>query len=89
MNLIDTAINTVGQVRGNIGNFQRNVLESNTRALSVARENITATESSIRDTDIAEEMTMYTKLQILQQSGLSVLAQANQAPQAVLSLLRG
>jgi flagellin len=89
MNLIDTAINTVGQVRGNIGNFQRNVLESNTRALSVARENITSTESSIRDTDIAEEMTMYTKLQILQQSGLSVLAQANQAPQAVLSLLRG
>lgn len=89
MNLIDTAIDSVSSQRGNIGNFQRNVLESNVRSLSVAKENITATESSIRDTDIAEEMTQFTKVQILQQSGLAVLAQANQAPQAVLSLLRG
>lgn len=89
MNSIDAAIETVAAQRGRIGNFQRNVLESNVRALSVAKENITATESSIRDTDVAEEMTQFTKLQILQQSGLAVLAQANQAPQAVLSLLRG
>jgi flagellin len=55
----------------------------------VAKENLSATESAIRDTDIAEEMTTFTKLQILSQSGISVLAQANSAPQAVLSLLRG
>jgi flagellin len=66
----------------------RNVLESNVRSLGVAKENLAATESQIRDVDIAEEMTSYTKLQILQQSGLSVLAQANSAPQSVLSLLR-
>lgn len=86
---LDAAIESVSTARGNIGNFTRNVLESNVRSLGVAKENITATESSIRDTDVAEEMTMYTKLQILQQSGISVLAQANQAPQAILSLLRG
>ena len=83
------AISEVSRSRGLIGNFQRNVVESNIRSLGTAKENLSATESSIRDTDVAEEMTYYTKLQILQQSGLSVLAQANQAPQAVLSLLRG
>lgn len=89
LTLIDNAINTISSKRGDMGNFMRNILESNVRTLGIAKENITATESSIRDTDVAEEMTMYTKLQILQQSGLAVLAQANQAPQAVLSLLRG
>lgn len=86
---IDAAIEQVSSSRGNIGSFMRNTIETNIRSLSVTKENLTATESSIRDIDIAEEMTNYTKLQILQQSGMSVLAQANQAPQAVLSLLRG
>ncbi len=86
---IDDAINTVSKNRGDLGNFQRNVLDSNIRSLGVQRENLQAADSTIRDTDIAEEMTNFTKLQILQQSGLSVLAQANQAPQAVLALLRG
>lgn len=89
MNLLDTAITRVSTIRGDLGSFMRNILDSNQRSLAVAKENITATESSIRDTDVAEEMTQFTKLQILQQSGLAVLAQANQAPQAVLSLLRG
>ncbi len=87
--VIDKAISDVATKRGQIGSFQRNILESNVRSLGIAKENLSATESAIRDTDIASEMTNFTKLQILQQSGLSVLAQANAAPQAVLSLLRG
>ncbi|HVL39885.1 MAG TPA: flagellin [Fimbriimonadaceae bacterium] len=89
LKVIDKAISDVATSRGQIGSFHRNILESNIRSLGVAKENLSATESTIRDTDIAMEMTNYTKLQILQQSGLSVLAQANAAPQAVLSLLRG
>lgn len=88
MELIDSAITRVSQQRGDVGSFMRNILESNIRSLGVARENLSATESAIREIDVAEEMTNYSKLQILQQSGLSVLAQANQAPQGVLSLLR-
>lgn len=88
LKIIDAAIEDITRSRGNIGSFQRNLLESNIRSLGVARENLSATESSIRDTDIAEEMTNFTKLQILQQSGLAVLAQANAAPQSVLALLR-
>jgi flagellin len=88
MSVIDKAISEVSSARGKIGNFQRNTLESNMRSLSVARENLAASESAIRDTDVAEEMSNYTKAQILQQAGLSVLGQANSAPQSVLSLLR-
>jgi flagellin len=86
--VIDAAIDQITRSRGQIGSFQRNIMESNIRSLGVARENLAATESSIRDTDVAAEMTTFTKAQILQQAGMAVLAQANQAPQAVLSLLR-
>lgn len=89
LQIIDKAISDVSSARGQIGNFMRNVLESNIRSLSIQRENLQASESSIRDIDVAQEMTNLTKLQILQQSGVAMLAQANQAPQAVLSLLRG
>lgn len=89
LTVIDKAINDVSESRGRIGNFTRNVVESNIRSLAVSRENLSATESSIRDVDIAEEMTNFTKLQILQQSGMAILSQANSAPQSVLSLLRG
>ena len=88
LKVIDKAIDDVSKGRGNIGNFQRNILESNIRNLGVAKENLQASESSIRDTDIAAEMTMYTKYQILSQAGLSVLGQANSGPQSVLSLIR-
>ncbi|MFN8218945.1 MAG: flagellin [Fimbriimonadales bacterium] len=88
LKVIDAAIAEVSKSRGNLGSFQRNVVESNIRSLGVAKENLSATESTIRDVDIAQEMTNFTKLQILQQSGLSVLAQANAAPQSILSLLR-
>jgi flagellin len=86
--IIDKAIEDTTVARGDIGNFIRNVLESNTRSLGIARENLSATESGIRDIDVAAEMTSFTRLQILQQSGLAVLAQANAAPQSVLALLR-
>lgn len=89
LKVIDKAIQDITEARGRIGNFQRNVLESNIRSLGVAKENLTATESAIRDVDVANEMTQFTKLQILQQSGISVLAQASSGPQAVLALLRG
>lgn len=89
MQVIDKAIEEVSAARGNIGNFIRNTLESQVRNLGVAKENLTASESAVRDADIADEMTNFTKLQILQQSGMAMLAQANSAPNAVLSLLRG
>jgi flagellin len=85
---IDSAIESVSASRGTIGSFMRNTVESNVRSLAVTKENLAATESAIRDVDVAEEMTAYTKLQILQQSGLSMLAQANSMPQSVLALLR-
>ena len=88
MSMIDKAIQDVSTARGRVGNFMRNVLESNVRSLAIQRENLASSESSIRDIDVANEMTNFTKLQILQQSGLSMLSQANLAPQAVLSLLR-
>jgi flagellin len=88
LKVIDQAINQIALSRGEMGSFHRNVMDSNIRQLGIARENLAATESTIRDTDVASEMTNFTKLQILQQAGLSVLAQANAAPQSVLSLLR-
>ncbi len=85
---IDSAISNVSESRGRIGSFVRNTIESNVRSLNVAKENLSATESSVREVDVAEEMTNFTKQQILQQSGISMLAQANQGPQQVLSLIR-
>lgn len=87
ISIVDQAVNQLSRIRGDIGSFQKDFLESNVRSLGVARENLISTESSIRDADIAEEITKYTKHQILQQSGMAVLAQANQLPQSVLRLL--
>ena len=88
LRIIDAAIQQVSKLRGDMGAFQKNVLESNMRSLAVAKENLTATESAIRDTNFAEEISRFTKFQILQQAGMSVLGQANFAPQAVLQLIR-
>jgi flagellin len=85
--LIDTAIKTVSKVRADFGAVQ-NRLEHRLNNLATYQENLTASESRIRDVDMAAEMTKFTKLNILQQAGTSMLAQANQAPQGVLSLLR-
>ena len=89
MDIIDNAVTQLSQMRGELGSFQKNFLESTVRTLDIARENVTAAESTIRDADIAEEMSRYTRLQILGQSGTAVLAQANQMPQQVLKLLQG
>ncbi len=88
LRIIDAAIAQVSKLRGDMGAFQKNVLESNMRSLSVAKENLTATESAIRDVNFAEEISRFTKFQILQQAGMSVLGQANFAPQSVLQLIR-
>jgi flagellin len=86
--LIDKAIDTVTNARGTLGSFQKNTLESNLRNLRIASQNLTAAESTIRDTDMAKEMSEYTKYQILLQAGTAMLAQGNQIPQTVLSLFQ-
>ena len=86
IDIIKNAINTVSGVRGDLGAYQ-NRLEHTANNLSVMAENIQDAESSIRDTDIAEEMMSYTKNNILVQSAQAMLAQANQVPQGVLQLL--
>jgi flagellin len=84
---IDKAIDAVSSLRGSFGAVQ-NRLEHTLNNLATYQENLTASESRIRDVDMASEMVEFSKNQILQQAGTSMLAQANQAPQAVLSLLR-
>ena len=84
---IDTAINNVSAARATFGAVQ-NRLEHTISNLASYQENLTASESRIRDADMASEMVQFTKYQILQQAGTSMLAQANQAPQSVLTLLR-
>jgi flagellin len=89
MRIIDDAIQQLAQLRGELGSFQANFLDSTVRSLTIAQENLTSTESLIRDADMAKEITEFTRLQILNQSGMSVLAQANQIPQGILQLLQG
>jgi flagellin len=84
---IDDAIKNVSSIRGEFGAAQ-NRLEHRLNNLATYQENLVASESRIRDVDMASEMVNFTKLGILQQAGTSMLAQANQAPQSVLSLLR-
>ena len=84
---IDDAINNISAARATFGAVQ-NRLEHTIANLASYQENLTASESRIRDADMAGEMVKFTKYQILQQAGTSMLAQANQAPQSVLSLLR-
>ena len=83
---LDKAISAVSGQRADLGAVQ-NRLQHTINSLSVAAENASAAESRIRDTDMAKEMTSFTRSQILQQAGVSMLAQANQAPQSVLKLL--
>ena len=84
---IKDAINTVSSTRGDLGAIQ-NRLEHTSNNLSVMTENIQDAESTIRDTDVADEMMAYTKNNILIQSAQAMLAQANQVPQGVLQLLQ-
>jgi flagellin len=84
---IDTEIAAVSTGRAELGAYQ-NRLEHAVKNINVATENLSASESRIRDTDMASEMVNFTRSQILSQAGTAMLAQANQIPQGVLSLLR-
>ncbi len=87
LDMIDNAIKNVSSARSNLGAVQ-NRLEHRLNNLATYQENLVASESRIRDVDMAAEMVNFTKLGILQQAGTSMLAQANQSSQGVLSLLR-
>ncbi len=85
--IITESIRQVATLRGRLGALQKNVLETNINSLNVALENVTASESAIRDADFASETAALTRAQILVQANTSVLAQANSSPQNVLALL--
>jgi flagellin len=86
--ILEDAITQVASLRGRLGAFEKNTLNTNTSAQQTALENVTASESAIRDTDFAQATAELTRDQILTQAGTSVLAQANSTPQQVLKLLQ-
>ena len=85
--LIDKAIDEISIIRGQIGAFQKHTVESNLNSLKIAEENVTQGESTIRDTDMASEMSKLIDSQILLSASQSMQAQANQVPENVLQLL--
>jgi flagellin len=87
--IVDKAIDQIATLRGRLGAFERNTLDTTARSQQIALENLTASESRIRDTDFAEETAKLTRAQILSSAGTSVLALANNSAQNVLSLLGG
>ncbi len=87
LKLIDVAVGEISSLRGDLGSFQKNALESNLSSLRVTRENLVSAESTLADADMAEEMSSLVRNQILMSSGTAMLAQANQVPQSVLTLL--
>jgi len=89
LEIVDAAIDQVTNLRGTLGAFQGNTLESMANNLRATLENTVNAESVIRDTDFAEEIATFTKNQVLVQAGTSVLSNANQTSQLVLSLLNG
>lgn len=88
LQVIDKAIDDVTVLRGALGAFQSNALETGLNSLRTTHENLTSAESTIRDTDFAEESSLFAKNQILVQASTAMLAQANQLPQAVLQLIQ-
>ncbi|HWE04359.1 MAG TPA: flagellin [Tepidisphaeraceae bacterium] len=87
--IVEAAISQVSVLRGRIGAFEENTLNTNVDSLNVALENVTASESSIADANFAQETANLTRAQILVQAGTSVLSTANSTPQSVLTLLQG
>ena len=85
---LDEAINKVSSVRAKLGAYE-NRLDYAISNLDTSNENLTEALSRIEDVDMAEEMSNYTQLNVLSQAGTSMLAQANQMPQTILSLLQG
>ena len=84
---LDEALKLINKQRADLGGYQ-NRLEYTVKGIDVAAENIQASESRIRDTDMAETMVEFTKNQVLSQAGVAMLAQANTLSQSVLSLLQ-
>lgn len=87
--IVQEAIQQVAVLRGKLGAFESNTLQTNASSLNVALENVTSSESNIEDADFAQETSNLTRAQILSQAGTSVLATANSMPQNVLTLLQG
>ena len=87
--LVDKAIDDVNVVRATLGAVQKNSLEANIRSLGVTHEELVNSESVMRDADMAEEVSNLTRNQIIMQSGMAMLSQANQTSRNVLSLLQG
>jgi flagellin len=85
--IVDSAIKDISTLRGRLGSFQKNTLETTINSLRVTNENLMSAESAIRDTDFATETANMTRSQILVQAATAALAQANYAPQNVLSLI--
>ena len=85
--IVDQALEDISVLRGRLGAFERNMVETNIRSLQIGLENITASESKVRDADFAVETAALTRAQILAQAGISVLATANLTSQNVLLLL--
>jgi len=84
---LDEALKKINKQRADLGGYQ-NRLDHAIKGIDVAAENLQASESRIRDTDMAKQMVEFTKNQVLQQAGTAMLAQANQSTQSVLSLLQ-
>ena len=87
--ILDVSIDQISILRGRLGAFERNTLQTTARSSQIALENLTAAESQIRDADFAEETAALSRAQILQQAGTSTLGIANTTSQSVLSLLGG
>lgn len=86
--IVRRALSQVATLRGRLGSFERNTLDTTANSLNIQYENLSSAESALRDTDFAEETSNLTRAQILVQSATSVLKLANQAPQNVLALLQ-
>ncbi|MDR0957903.1 MAG: hypothetical protein LBM16_01675 [Clostridiales bacterium] len=87
IDIIDNALQYVAAQRAKMGAVV-NRLDYTQKAVDISSENLSAAESRIRDADMAKEMMNFTKANVLQQAGISMLGQANQAPQSILSLLQ-
>ena len=88
LKIVDNAISAVSTAQADLGAVQSNELQTNVQSLAAAQTNTESSLSTIRDVDLASQIVDYTKNQILVQAGTSALAQANQAPQAILKLLQ-
>ncbi|RMF81893.1 MAG: flagellin, partial [Planctomycetota bacterium] len=85
--IVDEALNQISRLRGRLGAFEKNTLDTNVNQLGITMENLMSAESVIRDADFATETSNLTRNQILVNAGTSVLALAQQTPQSILSLL--